>query len=526
MRTESYNLVDEPWIPVTLAPDFPGAAERGPAPRVSLREAFEFGDRILDLRCYPHERIALTRLLICIAQRALDGPADEDEWRNCLQHITPKALAYLNQCHDCFNLLGDGPRFLQGKGSGTPKSFSPHKLKFIDEDGPTLFDAHVGPKVSLPLEDIAVSLVTFQSFAAGGRVEGSKESLTVAPCREGSAIHAFVTGSSLLETIWCNLIPISYLMREGGLKDGATLLGMPSWEGTTASSYKAYLYRLAPVCRKIWLKDDASVDGYGGIRLPSFAQHGIRELTASVRRSTGKEEVVSASGRGGVVKAIWRELHSIAVLRAGDKRGGPAAFEHLHGANGRNLRVCCGAMVSKQSKVIDIIEASFQIPMTFIETADVAEEPDPKRKPGANQIYRNGVELAEEWAARLRNAVQKYRLQLADDDKGVSMQNQAATRYWTALEQKAESVLLHRIAVAQEGYDGGDVAEWLRRSLWGREVMKAARNAYDFSCPHATPKQLRAYAEGLKALFGKGKKADSDDEAGNDDSGEEVSDEN
>jgi CRISPR system Cascade subunit CasA len=92
VKTECFNLVDEPWLPVTLVPGFPDTAARGAAPRVSLREAFEFGDQIVDLRCYAHERIALMRLLICIAQRALNGPETEEDWQTCRARLANDAV--------------------------------------------------------------------------------------------------------------------------------------------------------------------------------------------------------------------------------------------------------------------------------------------------------------------------------------------------------------------------------------------------------------------------------------------------
>lgn len=62
------NLATDAWIPIVW--------NVGKAGTVSLREAFERAHEIQDLAVRPHERIALMRLLICIAQAALDGPAD------------------------------------------------------------------------------------------------------------------------------------------------------------------------------------------------------------------------------------------------------------------------------------------------------------------------------------------------------------------------------------------------------------------------------------------------------------------
>lgn len=59
------NLTTDAWIPTAWGDGSPKA--------VSLREAFEHGHEIQDLSVRPHERIALMRLLVCIAQAAFDG---------------------------------------------------------------------------------------------------------------------------------------------------------------------------------------------------------------------------------------------------------------------------------------------------------------------------------------------------------------------------------------------------------------------------------------------------------------------
>jgi len=79
------NLSTEAWIPVVWNNGQPGT--------VSLCEAFERGAEIRDLAVRPHERIALMRLLICIAQAALDGPADYDDWKDCRPKIAPASYS-------------------------------------------------------------------------------------------------------------------------------------------------------------------------------------------------------------------------------------------------------------------------------------------------------------------------------------------------------------------------------------------------------------------------------------------------
>ncbi len=544
MKTACFNLVDEPWLPVTLGKNFPDATKRRPLPRVSLREAFEYGDRIVDLRCYPHERIALMRLLICVAQRALDGPEDENDWQHCRTRLASEAVAYLNNHKGCFNLLGDEPRFLQSHGNGKPGDMTVFRLVFIDKDTPVLFDGHVQPDAKLEIPELAVSLVTYQSFAAGGKTGGSEPSLAgrktksgklknepqsgeAALCREGGALHALICGANLNETIHRNLLCRSQI----SLPMTWHRTAMPIWEykksqlgDLPGSDIKtSYLGRLAPLSRAVWLREDLKfAEIANGLRYGVFADSkdqktkrikpgtGIREPTASIqpdRRDPAKSKLVSASAGDGVPKATWRELHSIAVLRHSAKRGGPIALEHLNTMDVQETVLWCGALVGDQAKVGDVIESMFRLPKEFLEDADaVLVDDDPRKQPGPNRAYRQGVGFAERWAGKLQWAVQVYHASLKDNfrqnvDRGKKVKNQSAMRYWTTLEQQAGRVLLHGVALNSGKY-WSSAGDWIGRSPWGDEVRKAAHDAYDVACPHSTPRQLRAYAAGLAALRG------------------------
>ena len=68
------NLTTDAWIPALRAD--------GTRALFSLQDLFAEAHTLRDLATKPHERIALMRLLLCITQAALDGPADEDEWQD------------------------------------------------------------------------------------------------------------------------------------------------------------------------------------------------------------------------------------------------------------------------------------------------------------------------------------------------------------------------------------------------------------------------------------------------------------
>ena len=100
MTTENrFNLIDEPWIPIV---------DMG---RVSLKDIFSH-THYRALGGNPVQKIALTKLLLAIAQAA-STPKDDKDWAELgAKGLAAKCLAYLDEWHECFWLYGEQP-FLQ-----------------------------------------------------------------------------------------------------------------------------------------------------------------------------------------------------------------------------------------------------------------------------------------------------------------------------------------------------------------------------------------------------------------------------
>ena len=161
------NLTTDAWIPIVWVDGKPGI--------VGLREAFERGLEIQDLSVRPHERVALMRLLICIAQASLDGPADYDDWKGCCSRMVSSAVAYLQNWRSAFELLGNGQRFLQvanlkkaifesaaGGDNDEGNSTSKLDLALATGNNTTLFDNAGGSDRTFTPEKLALMLTTFQ----------------------------------------------------------------------------------------------------------------------------------------------------------------------------------------------------------------------------------------------------------------------------------------------------------------------------------------------------------------------------
>jgi len=506
------NTSTEPWIPIVWGDGQPGTA--------SLCEAFGRGEDIRDLAVRPHERIALMRLLICVAQAALDGPADHDDWKTSRPKIAPAALEYLKRWHDAFELFGERQRFLQVPGLKKPagkddreegNSVSKLDLALATGNNSTLFDNGGGSEREFSAPRLALLALAFQCFSPGGRIGVASWDNTItpgdgssdhAPCIAGSMLHAVVRGDNLIDTISRNLMTKDQVAEFFGQSSW----GHPVWEQMPSKSSdkpavqnatQTYLGRLVPLSRAIRLENDGrSFIVANGLDYPPYPEW--REPTATIVTRKIKEQPKRVTLRSSAEKAAWRELHALAVI-AVDKNtnGGPAALRNVADAAAFDLWV--GGLAASKAKLVDTIESVFHVPAAMLgETSQRA--------------YEQGVRWAESAGFRLGRAVSVYHRELGDNldraefrDRRQQIQNKATAHYWTDIEE-AVPRLLH---VAANPGKLGPSAEW-HRTDWGKAVRASMHTAYEHASPHGTPRQMRAYALGLSTLhFKPAKQADS-----------------
>lgn len=505
------NLSTDAWIPIVWNDGKPGTA--------SLREAFERGEEIQDLAVRPHERIALMRLLICIAQAALDGPADYDDWKVCLPRIVPSALEYLDRWRHAFELFGDGQRFLQVANLKRPaknsnnedddegNSTSKLNLALATGNNTTLFDNAGGSERTFTAAELALMLTTFQCFSPGGRIgvalwngkeTAGKGSSNHAPCLPGSMLHAFLRGRDLAEAIHLNLLNKHVIQ----LTLGEEKWGQPVWEcmpdspndsANVASAKCTYLGRLVPLSRAIRIgADSRSVLLANGLTYPAYPEARETNATVVIREQNSQPTRVTLGASLG--RALWRELYSLTVKRVGPENGGPLALQNLVDLDpDAAFDLWVGALVTDKKKaalILDTTEAVFHVP------AGMLEDPGQRR-------YEAGVKHAADIEFRVRLAVSVYHKKLGDNldrpemrNRRNQIQNNAATQFWTDI----ESGVPHLLEVAAAPESLGLKADW-HKTGWGQSVWRAARAAYERACPHDTPRQVHAYALGLNTLF-------------------------
>lgn len=213
----SLNLISDPWIPVLDR----NGNRRAIAP-------WQMADGVLLRPDWPRPdlNIACLELLIGLVYLA-DPPVDDEDWEDRQRPDPDRLRARLEPLAAAFNLLGDGPRFLQDMERLEGEA-NPADMLFIDSAGVNTAKNNADlmvhraryPMLDLPLA--AMALYAFQAHAPSGGA-GNRTSM-----RGGGPLVTLVDpGQGLWPLIWAN---VPYGQAQGGA-------GLP-WMAATRVSDK------------------------------------------------------------------------------------------------------------------------------------------------------------------------------------------------------------------------------------------------------------------------------------------------
>lgn len=483
------NLCTDPWIPVSLAD--------GGTALLGLEELFARLEEIRDLVLSPRERISVMRLLVCITQRALDGPEDADAREECREKIIPASLAYLQQWREAFYLTGENGAFLQVPGLQGKESQSVSKLDMTLASGnnSTLFDNAGGSERRMGFSRVALSLLSFQNFSPGSTIGIAKwagiptaskapDSCKGGPCVAGSALHLFLVGENLLETLWMNLVPADSIPK-------SLTFGIPVWEQMPRAmndkraidnASLTYLGRLVPISRSIRLLGAAMEEMILARGIPYPGEDDDKSTLyyeSTMRRKRGKDGRISLVGTT-LDRALWRSLP--AMLRSFQEEnsgeGSPYDNDHLP----ERFDIWVGALVVDKANIMGEIESRFPHvhPSIFSEDTTVR--------------LRNSLTKAETGNKRLYKAICRYHELMGEPLEQAQkkaqreqVMNRAMEIYWGELSSCQNLFLAAAMGQAEEA-----------DKEWQTLINRSCRTAYDIMCPHTTNRQLEAWAKGWK----------------------------
>lgn len=504
------NLVTDPWIPILH--------QSGERRLVSLHQVFTEGGNYTDLAVRPHERIALMRLLIAIAQAALDGPDDIEDWDTAAERLSEVASDYLTRWIESFELFHTRHPFLQvtklskpagTKGEGDKQALtSVSKMDFALATGnnTTLFDhgANSSAPRSLPQQALPVMLITFLCFSPGGLIaqvywdsRQTSKSSKHAPCTPSSMLHTFVRRPILFETVHANLLTRADI----GEHLGQEGWGKPIWEwmpsgwqdeAALRNATRTYLGRLVPLSRFIHLQTDETFMLLGdGLDYPTFPDFPAEPSATVVLTQKGTDRALLGAGE----KAIWRELSALIIRRWQGQIGGAITLRNV--PDDVALDIWVGAFLTNKASIEDTVESVLHVPAllrsrtgrgTYDAEVKYAENIE-HRLGWAVETWRDNADGG--WEGRLKGAGPKK------NELRKMLRSAAVRHFWTAVERLRPLLLAHI-----ETLGSSAEAVLATKAQWRKAVRSAAFDAYRLTCGQDTPRQIRAYALGLIRLTG------------------------
>jgi CRISPR system Cascade subunit CasA len=492
MIENRFNLIDEPWIPVV------------DAGQVSLRQLFSHVD-YRALGGNPVQKIALTKLLLAIAQAACT-PEDDGGWASLQPSgLADKCLEYLHKWHDRFYLYGEKP-FLQMPildrliKDEKPKSFGPGFYPDVLSDNSTILNqSQLEGKPGDAGK--AVFIITMMNLAFGGkRIHKNIPSLTPNyPGKTVSAksapslgnyvgyLHSYLTGDSIQETIWLNLLTLEKIQ---GIKIWTSGLGAAPWEEMPSGENceisrqlkNSYMGCLVAMSRFMLLKDDGILY-IEGIQYPSHKEGWF-------------EPSISLDHGGESIKALWLDVNKkpwrmltslLSFLNAGNQKGFDClqirlGFQRVKlrekpvgvWSGGLKVRGSSGDQSVKQDD--DFIESYVILPAPNLITGQ-----DSKWFSSLSEEMNELDSLSKSVYGATLNYFKNQNMDAKEQGA------QASNLFWQLCERRFQDLV-----------NACDNAELVRamRPAFARFVLKA----YDTYCPKDTARQLDAWAKNLPNL--------------------------
>ena len=476
--TNSFNLIDEPWIPV---------AEVG---RVSLEQVFS-NPEYRTLGGNPVQKIAMLKLLLAICQSAVPL-ADEKDWQALDEsRLAGRCQVYLEQWHDRFFLYGNEP-FLQVPALEQAEQKSYGALLPEVATGNTTVLTQFQHEKELDDGEKALLLVCLMGFALGGKK--ADNSAVLSPGYKGKSkaakpgpslasrglLHSFVMGSTILQTLRINLLTQADMQHSSMFPRG---IGTAPWEKMVTGEdcpvardlKRSLMGRLVPLSRFCLLRPTGMHYSEGLAHLNY--QEGMYDPTVAADTSSRKTTVLWTDPE----KRPWRELPALLSFIT----QGRGAFDCLQ------LRLTLPRAARRQD-IFAVwsggLRVSFNAGEQYVSGADdfVESEVWLRRQylgePWFNQLQVE-MKTLEDISKNVRSGIRAYyREQKAEGDKlaglGVSMYWQLCERNFQALVDSCEP--------------GGNSEE--KRYELRRSFAAVALSAFDHFCPNDTARQMDAWA--------------------------------
>lgn len=471
----SFNLVDDPWLPVRYVDG--GETELGL--RAILRDTPQIDDLAIS---FSLEYVATLRMVVAVLQSAVNGPSSlvqKQRWLREHAELQPALDRYFEKWHERFELFHPERPFMQAPlKPGVPKPGTVAALRpdWASGNNATLFDHHIDSNPEpLAAGEAARALLTTLLFQPGGGVS-KPFNRTDSPATK--TLQVLVEGRNL----WEGLVANAPVLHDPSVR--------PAWEQpehdaerarSTGTTPEGWLDRASWRSRAVRLMPDK--DGF--VRQAQLQQHlKISDAPpfdpyAPIRRVAGKPPTPIRASR---TKALWRDAEALIVgLRADDDHS-TAVAEALQ-AFDRQLGVRIAGQVVMQAKLVDLREGRLPLSRDLLENDTHIE---------AVSVL---VEASEDAAKALRGAIRHASAEMGIAD-GWRRAARWETGFWAALAGPFHARIQQLAATSDPEALHEEIVD-----PWRSKVAGAARDAYDgFAADGARGRAAEAIGHGQATL--------------------------
>jgi len=492
MTENRFNLIDEPWIPIV------------DVGQVSLRQLFSHPE-YRALGGNPVQKIALTKLLLSIAQSAYT-PEDDEEWAALRPSgLAEKCLNYLDQWHDRFFLYGEKP-FLQmpllASSIQSEKGKNPVSIGYSyypslpSENNTILTQSNIIRELTPPERAIFVITQMNMALKTSAVIKELKGRGKISCASSGPSVgggsgyvQSYLIGLSMLETLWMNMVTQEKIEQSPQWGEG---LGTPPWERPLESqnceaaeklklSYMGCLVGMS----RFMLLEESTIYLAEGVQYPNY-KDGWFEPSVSADMSSKEIKPLLLN----VQKKPWRELTSLLSFVTATSQKGYDCMQIRHGFERlKNWKNPVGVWSGGLKVTYSMKDQKCKADDDFIESYVVL--PAPNLITGEDSKWFNALSLEmslmEDLAVKLGNSVYHCNKREIKDSKerdkrADALKKPAQNLFWQLCERRFQELV--------EACDDAEQAHTMRPVFAG-----FVHKAYDTYCPKDTARQLDAWAK-------------------------------
>ncbi len=483
----SFNLVQERWIPV-VSYDWQRQ-------EVSLIELFKDWGKYREIQAdNPPTTLALHRFLIAILHRAYHGPRDEEHWEEIREDRGQKAIDYLQQHADKFDLFHPEYPFMQDISIESDAAGEIYQAAQIHGNNTsTVFcHEHQWSQAAISISEGARLLLRLQIFDVGGKKAGATDSAGV--IHTMGAANVLVRGQTLQDTLMLNLMQYDPVREIPTPVNGEDL---PSWERSLLApanhipsgyiDHLTYQYRR---CR-IFLEGENVVRAasHPGDKLP-------RDLSAQTWECSipyVKNPKGSFPLRLNLDRSLWRD--SAVFLQSSDSASRPRILDWVADLKAEDLieeiiHLQVLGLTVDNAKPLGWTNAQFSAPLIYLTNRDLWSSLSVALK-----IVEDNQQVFRSFKGSPYHALAEA-LKNGEAGKLAGSLN-GETRYWATLDREFQ-ILLAKLPEDKTIDANGTVYGIKELPLWTETVQRAARLAFTDSIESI--RNYEARAKSLRSL--------------------------